>query len=108
MTRVKLSHEAEMDLSQIKDYITNELANPAAAKRILSQITKRIGKLSKFPELGSSLEAIVPFQSDYRFLVCGKYIAFYLYEQNIVFVDRILYGKRDFVSVLFEELQQEE
>ena len=108
MIKVSLSAEAERDLSQIKRYVTDELENPAAAKRILAGITKRIRILSKFPELGPSLATIVSFRSDYRFLVCGNYLAFYLYEQNVVLVDRVLYGKRDFVKVLFGGLSENE
>ena len=93
---------------QIKDYISNELDNPIAANRLIFEITKRIKKLSSFPELGPSLETILPFSPSYRFLVCGNYIAFYLYEQNTVFVDRVLYGRRDFIKVLFGDLSEHE
>ena len=107
MMKVNLSPVAERDLEQIKEYISGELDNPAAANRVLAQITKRIRKLSQFPELGSSLETIVPFQTDYRFLVCGNYLAVYLVEQDMVLVDRVLYGKRDLVRALFDKLPKE-
>ena len=108
MTNVQLSPDAEKDLIQIRNYIANELNNPVAANRLLSKVMKRIKKLSSFPELGPSLETILPFSSSYRFLVCGNYIAFYLYEQNTVFVDRVLYGRRDFIKVLFGDLSEHE
>ena len=108
MAKVSLSAEAERDLLQIKDYIATELDNPSAANQTLSKITKRISQLSKFPELGSKLDAIIPFQSEYRFLVCGNYLAFYLYQENSVMVDRILYGRRDFVRELFGDLTEGE
>jgi len=104
MIKVSLSPDAERDLSRIKDYIAEELDNPTAANRVLAGITKRISALSEFPALGPSLETIFSLQSDYRFLVCGNYIAFYLYEQDMVLVDRVLHGKRDFVKVLFGDL----
>jgi len=103
MIKVRLSTEAARDLDQIKEYISTDLDNPTAANRVIATITKRIGKLSDFPELGVSLSAILPIETDYRLLVCGNYLAFYLYEQNKVLVDRVLYGKRDFAKVLFGE-----
>ena len=106
MIKVKLSPEAERDLEQIKEYISGELDNPAAANRVLAQITKRIGTLSQFPKLGPSLETIVPFQTDYRFLVCENYLALYLFEQDMILVDRVLYGKRDITRALFDELPE--
>ena len=108
MIRVSLSPDAERDLIQIKSYITDDLDNPIAANRVLAGITKRISILSEFPEIGPMLETIVSVQSDYRFLVCGNYLAFYLFEQNMVLVDRVLYGKRDFIKILFNELPEEE
>ena len=107
MAKVSLSAEAERDLIQIKDYISTELNNPSAANRTLSKITKRVGELSKFPELGTKLETIVPFQSEYRFLVCGNYLAFYSFHENVVQVDRIMYGRRDFVKELFGDLPKD-
>jgi len=108
MIKVRLSPDAETDLQQIKSYITDELDSPAAANRVLAGITKRIGQLSQFPELGPSLEAVVDIQSEYRFLVCGNYLVFYLLEQNTVVVDRVLYGKRDYTRKLFNEQLEED
>lgn len=107
MIRVSLSPDAEKDLIQIKSYIADELDSPAAANRVLAEITKRIGKLADFPEIGPTIEAIVSLESEYRVLVCGNYLAFYLLEENMVLIDRILYGKRDFVRILFDEISDE-
>jgi len=72
MTDVQLSPDAENDLLLIKNYVSNELDNPIAANRLISKITRRINELSGFPELGSSLETLLPFSSNYRFLICGN------------------------------------
>jgi len=53
MVNVCLSAEAARDLEQIKEYITNELDNPIAANQVIATTTKRIGRLSDFPELGA-------------------------------------------------------
>jgi len=59
MIRVGLSPEAEKDLIQIKNYITEDLDNLVAANRVLAGITKRISTVSEFPEIGPMLETIV-------------------------------------------------
>ena len=44
----------------------------------------------------------------YRYLVCGSYMVFYHIHIEEVMVDRILYGRRDYLSILFgEELTEE-
>jgi prevent-host-death family protein len=41
------------------------------------------------------------YGGDYRFLVCGSYLAFYHTLAKKVYIDRILYGKRDYIKILF-------
>lgn len=65
------------------------------------KIIKQISTLSDFLKIGTMLSSIINMETGYRFLVCGNYTAFYRYVDNTVFVDRILYGKRDFMRILF-------
>jgi plasmid stabilization system protein ParE len=44
----------------------------------------------------------------YRFLACGNYLAFYRQQDNDVLIDRILYGRRDYLAILFGDLQRDE
>ena len=101
MTQIVFSPEAIADLEQTKRYITEELQESQAAINTLNKIMKNIRMLQKFPQSGSSLTAIVDFDTDYRYLVCGNYTAFYRYENNTVYIVRILYGRRDFMRILF-------
>ena len=69
----------------------------------VAKITKRIRMLADFPESGASLSSIVDFETDYRFLVCGNYTAFYRIENQTVKIIRVLYGRRNFMKILFGE-----
>ena len=40
-------------------------------------------------------------ESDYRFIVSGNYISFYRAYDSEVFIDRILYARRDYMRILF-------
>lgn len=108
MNKLHVSPEAQRDLRSIKNYIAEELGNPAAAQNVLMQIVKRIRTLLEFPELGAPLESILGIQTEYRFLVCGSYIIFYRYDEARAYVDRILYNKRDYMKILFGELSKDE
>lgn len=103
MVKVNVSPEARNDLREIKKYIAKELYSPKAADNTISKIMKRIRELSDFPEIGSRLESVTDIQSDYRFLVCGNYTAFYRYDKKAVYVDRVMYGRRDFMKILFSD-----
>ena len=47
-------------------------------------------------------------ESDYRFLVSGNYLSFYRTYGNEVYVDRILYARRDYMRILFGDITTEE
>jgi len=108
MSNIHYSPQAEDDLAEIKKYISEQLENPVAAQNTVAKITKRIRKLEQFPELGARLSSIVKIVSDYRFLVCANYLAFYRTDGNDVFIVRIMYGRRDYISILFDELPQDD
>lgn len=106
MTDIRFSPQAIEDLRETKAYITNELYSAQAAENTISKIMNRIRILADFPESGPPLSSIIDVDTNYRFLVCGNYTAFYRYEDGIVYIVRILYGRRDFMRILFEEPEE--
>ncbi len=103
MYNIVFSPEAIKDLEETKAYITEELCNEKSAIKTVSKILKDICMLSTFPESGPSLSSIVDFDTNYRYLVCGNYVAFYRFEENEIKIVRILYGRRNFMQILFGE-----
>jgi len=101
VNELRYSPEAMCDLEAIWDHIFNELQNPAGAKNTVDRILDKIGKLSEFPEIGTSLTVVTTLENSYRFLVCGNYLAFYRIEEALVSVDRILFGGRDYLRIIF-------
>ena len=101
MTEIRISPRAADDLREIKQYIVDDLCNEKAAIKTITKITDGIKMLETFPESGALLSNMVGFDTDYRYLVCGNYAVFYRYDGNAVFVDRILYGRRNFMRILF-------
>ena len=107
MSNIHYTPEAEDDLAGIKEYISEELNNPVAAMNTVARITKRIRDLEQFPGLGAQLSSIINIVSDYRYLVCANYMAFYRIDGDDVRIIRVLYGARDYVKILFGEMQTE-
>ena len=103
MADIKFSPDAINDLQQIKAYITNELCNDQAAVSTIAKIMEHINRLRTFPDSGAPLSSIIDLGTNYRFLVCGNYTAFYRTENNAVLIVRVLYGRRDFMRILFEK-----
>jgi addiction module toxin, RelE/StbE family len=108
MNKLKISPEARNDLVEIKNYISQELNSPQAAENLISKIMKKIRGLLDYPKIGASLSSVIDIQTDYRFLVCADYLIFYRHEDEVVYVVRILYGRRDYMRVLFSDLREKE
>ena len=107
MTKVKLSAAAKIDLQETRHYISSVLSNPGAFKQTMKRITSHLHTLEQFPEAGTPI--LIPGSPvAYRYLVCGSYMAFYHVYNEEVIVDRILYGRRDYLSILFSKELAEE
>lgn len=106
MYKLKISPEAKNDLVEIKSYISQELCNPQVATNMVSKITEKIRGLLEHPGIGSPLSSVVDIHTDYRFLICANYLIFYRYEDETVFVLRILYSRRDYIHILFGDLPE--
>lgn len=106
--KILYSKESRRDLDEIWDYIASELQNPIAAERIVNSIMDAVNQLADFAETGAPLTSVADIESDYRFLVTGNYLTFYRVYENKVFVDRVLYGRRDYLRILFGDIINED
>ena len=106
--KIQYSKESLHDLDEIWDYIASELQNPIAAGRIVNSIMDAVDQLADFAEVGAPLTSVADIESDYRFLVTGNYLTFYRVYENGVFVDRVLYGRRDYLRILFGDMMSED
>ena len=102
MATVHFSPEALNDLGQIKNYIQNDLENDIAAANTVKKIFDRIRELETFPKMGAPLNTATNTDNSYRYLLCDNYTAFYRHEKDTVLIVRVLYGRRDYLRILFE------
>ena len=94
--------ESRRDADEIWDYIAHDLQNRPAADRVIDAILDEIDRLADFPELGTPLAAITGVRNDegYRYLTSGSYMIFYRTLGTDIYIDRVLYGGRDYLRVL--------
>lgn len=104
MTKINFSALAINDLKDIKTYINEDLCDEKASNNVISSILASIKMLNDYPQSGSPLSSIINIDTDYRFLVCDNYKVFYKYENNVVNVYRIINSRRDFMQILFKDI----
>lgn len=105
MTKIVFTPKAREDLAEIGDYIAFCLHNKSAARSVLSRIRKAVMVLREFPESGTPMRHP---SVTYRYLVSGSYMVFYHLSDGTACIDRILYGRRDYLSILFGDVLGEE
>ncbi len=103
MNKLHLSPEAQNDLAEIKDYISNELENSKAAINVISKITKSIRMLREHAFIGTPLSSIAEVESNYRYLLSDNYMVFYRFIGKDVYIDRVLYARRDYLRILLDD-----
>ena len=105
--KIHYSPESRRDLDDIWDYIVLELQNRSAAERVIDHIMNAVDPLKNFAEMGTPLSSIADVGTDYRLLVSGNYMVFYRVQDSDVYIDRVLYGRSDYMSALFKDLLRE-
>lgn len=98
---VNYSQDAGEDLLGIKEYISDVLLNPQAAKRILTEITKRVDSLADNPELGPRISTRFGIETDFRYLVVGSYLFFYKVAQSSINILHVFNGRQNYLEKLF-------
>jgi plasmid stabilization system protein ParE len=101
MPKPVLSAEARRDLKGIQEYIANEQESPQSALNVIEKILDRIENLLSFPDTGTLLSPKVDFQTNYRYARAAGYLIFYRHENDQIYIDRIIHGKRDYIAILF-------
>jgi len=96
--KIRINPVATADLQGIKNYISEDSVE--AAKKTVKEIIDKIERLAELPEMGTMLMHKIRLKTKYRYIICGQYLIFYIYENNIVSIQRILHGKRDYMSLL--------
>lgn len=96
--KIRVNPVAAADLQEIMDYIAQD--NPDAAQKTVKDIVSKIEGLLEFPEIGTQLAPKIKLKNKYRYLVSGPYYIFYVYENKIVSVQRVLHTKRDIAALI--------
>ena len=106
MNKIVYSPKARNDLDEIWTYISEKLLNPSAAEATVNGILDTIDMLQAQAEIGKPLYFSSDMFSGYRFLVYKNYLAFYRTSAEAIYIDRIIYGKRDYMRLLFRDLDR--
>lgn len=100
---IRYSPAARNDLRQLKSYLTAEFGNAVASKSV-AKVVSDISSLKRHRHLARALSAKIGRDTDYLYLLSGKYSITILSEsKNVLSVIRILDGRTDYIKTIFGE-----
>lgn len=99
---IQITGPAEKDLREIGRYISRELLKPETSKKVVSTIAKAINSLEEMPLRNALVADESLAYKGIRKIMVDNYIVFFNVsgENNTVTVVRILYGRRNWISLL--------
>lgn len=97
---LKIFPLAQTDMEQIFNYIAVELCNPTAALGQINDFEKAFENICAFPESHPYINNEYVKDKSLRKLVVNNYIAFYRIRDKEIQVVRVLYGMRNYKTLL--------
>ena len=100
--KIEVSEPAENDLTDIVRYIASQLSAPISALNMMELLEEAMEGLSDMPQRCPLAADERLSQMGYRRLTVKNYVVFYSIDEKnkVVDVDRILYGRRDWLRIL--------
>jgi len=100
--QLTITAPAEIDMTEIGLYISEELHSPEAALDLLDEIDRQIISLEEMPKRYALVSDERLAGQGIRFIPVKNYLVFYYVDEEpeVVVITRVLYGKRDWVHLL--------
>jgi toxin ParE1/3/4 len=98
MYKIKIYKTAQQDLREIVEYLNS--LSPDAAIKYYDLILEKIGSLVHMPERFVLAKDIGLRLRGYRTMVVNNYIVFYSIKGDLVQIRRIVYGRRQYETLL--------
>jgi addiction module RelE/StbE family toxin len=100
MFKLKYLPIALRDLRDITDYFADTLKAPEAAVDFLNAFDESLSGLKQFPYSCRVYQPIKDLETEYRLLPIKNYLVFYVVNDQMVEIHRVVYGKVDLTKLL--------
>ena len=97
--QVEYSKAAIRDLDRVWAEVFEASKDVEITERYIEELLDKVEKKSDYPESGAPLYYENTF-TGYYFVVFKAYLAFYRLEKDTILVDRVLFGKSDYLRKL--------
>ena len=95
---VRIYPSAELDLSEIKSYIEQEL--DASVTGLFRKFVEAVDRLELNPYIYPAVRDPVLAGKGYRYISIDNFLIFYVVTEQVVQIRRVLYGRRHYPEIL--------
>ena len=97
--KVRYSRQAIRDLDRVWAEVYEASKSAETAEQYVTDLLDRVEDKADFPKSGSPLYYQDSF-TGYYFVVFKAYLAFYRLENDVLLIDRVLFGHSDYMRCL--------
>lgn len=97
---VEFTNECIEEITEIYQYISNNLKEENAVKRLMTEVTDRVLDLADEPELYMKIGKVDKLKREYHRIVVKNYVVLYTidFEKRKAYISRMIYGKRNYFN----------
>ena len=97
---VEFTNECIEEMTEIYEYISNNLKEDNAAKKLMKEVTDQVLNLANAPELYMKIGKVDKLKREYHRMVVKNYVVLYTidFEKKTVFISRMIYGRRNYLN----------
>ena len=98
---VEFTEKCIEEMTEIYEYISNNLKENNAAKRLMTETTSRVLELAKVPEIYAKIGKTDRLKREYRRIVVSNFVILYTidFEKRKVYISRIVYGRNNYLNL---------
>lgn len=97
---VEFTEQCIEEMDNIYNYISKQLKENEAAKRLIKEVNKRVLDLSSSPNLYMKIGKVDKLKREYHRIVVKNFVVLYTidYENKKIFVSRMVYGRQNYLK----------
>ena len=97
---VEFTDECIEEMTEIYEYIANNLKQDNTAKKLIAEVMNRVLELANEPELYMKIGKVDRLRREYHRIVVKNYVILYTidFEKRKVYISHMIYGRRNYFN----------
>ena len=96
---VEITDECILEMTEIYDYISNELKEDKSAETLMTEVTDKILNLPELPELYMKIGTTDDLKRDYHRMVVKNYVVLYTIDlkKRTIYISHMVYKGKNYL-----------